>query len=278
MTSLENQQRNSLFAHPSGQQQLLWTGREIEVCPRPLVFDVRGYYKFIGVSPYATSEEIRRAIRLKAMECHPDMGGSEEDFMFLQQCKDVLLNPVARRKYDETGMFEEWLTPDEMREIVRSRMAQGDDRSVDEILADEGVTRMSEPHEILEEGDESLRSRVELFMRDGGFPWSFQYLLDDYDEVSLARLAAFHEEVERAIGLTDWKTYLRVGIRDSGDKGIEVEKGVFGAVVFWLSPGCVPTEKQVETVVAYAASGCDYARMLTTLGKMALRSKERIEA
>lgn len=38
-------------------------------------------YKILGVSPEATKEEVQKAFRKKAAECHPDKGGSHEDMI-----------------------------------------------------------------------------------------------------------------------------------------------------------------------------------------------------
>ena len=272
-------QTSSMFVHPSGEEVLLWTGRELAIRHKERVYDVRGFYDFIGVSPHATTDEIRTAIRRKSLECHPDLGGIEDDFLFLQQVKSVLLDPVARESYDSTSPFDSWLTPDDIEDMVRARVVQGDTRPPEEIISDIGITLssgMSQIESIIEDNG-TLRSWLESFSRSIGFMWSFQYLSDERDKDTVIALYRLHSELERAISFTDWRTYIRVGVRNSGGNRIDVEKGVFGSVVFWLPPGFVPSRKQVEVAVAYAASGCDYAPMLITLGKMALRSKERIK-
>lgn len=38
-------------------------------------------FKILGVSPNATKEEVQKAYRKKAAECHPDKGGSHGDMI-----------------------------------------------------------------------------------------------------------------------------------------------------------------------------------------------------
>lgn len=62
------------------------------------------FYSTLGVDKSATPDELRKAYRKKAMETHPDRdGGSDEAFKAVQRAGDVLLNPQARKEYDETG-------------------------------------------------------------------------------------------------------------------------------------------------------------------------------
>lgn len=38
-----------------------------------------GYYEILGLDTDATSEEIKKAYRKRALECHPDKGGDAEE-------------------------------------------------------------------------------------------------------------------------------------------------------------------------------------------------------
>ncbi|HRS54079.1 MAG TPA: J domain-containing protein [Bacteroidales bacterium] len=61
------------------------------------------YYNILGVSYEASSDEIRRAYRLKAKQLHPDITGKEEDktaFQLLNEAYHVLINEDRRRGYD----------------------------------------------------------------------------------------------------------------------------------------------------------------------------------
>jgi len=71
----------------------------------------KDYYKVLGVSPEASTEEIRRAYRKLAKKYHPDRHGgskaSEEKFKEITEAHQVLSDPARRRQYDrlrEAGM------------------------------------------------------------------------------------------------------------------------------------------------------------------------------
>jgi curved DNA-binding protein CbpA len=59
------------------------------------------YYQVLGVAPTADSAAIRAAFRRKAMECHPDRGGSHADMVLVVEAWDVLSDPARRARYDE---------------------------------------------------------------------------------------------------------------------------------------------------------------------------------
>lgn len=60
------------------------------------------FYEILGVAPNATSEEIKKAYRKRALEWHPDRKGtgSEELFKKLSDAYDILKNPESRENYD----------------------------------------------------------------------------------------------------------------------------------------------------------------------------------
>lgn len=61
---------------------------------------MENYYQILGVSETATQEEIKKAYRKKAVEHHPDKGGSEETFKQIASAYDVLGDENKRRDYD----------------------------------------------------------------------------------------------------------------------------------------------------------------------------------
>lgn len=62
------------------------------------------YYATLGVSKGATPDEIKKAFRKKAHECHPDKkGGDEKKFKEVNEAYQVLSNPEKRKQYDQFG-------------------------------------------------------------------------------------------------------------------------------------------------------------------------------
>jgi len=47
-------------------------------------------YSLLGVSRDATNDELKKAFKKKAFECHPDKGGKQEDFQRLNEAYQVL--------------------------------------------------------------------------------------------------------------------------------------------------------------------------------------------
>lgn len=64
-------------------------------------------YKVLGVAKNADHEQLKKAYRKAAKRCHPDSGGSREEFHKMQQAYLVLSNPEKRAEYDETGDVKE---------------------------------------------------------------------------------------------------------------------------------------------------------------------------
>jgi DnaJ-class molecular chaperone len=61
-------------------------------------------YNLLGVSPTASSDEIRSAYKKAALKEHPDKGGNEETFKKIAQAYQILSDDEKRRHYDMTGV------------------------------------------------------------------------------------------------------------------------------------------------------------------------------
>jgi len=60
-------------------------------------------YEMMGVPKTATTEEIKKAFRKKALKEHPDKGGDPEKFKELTVAYDALCDPEKRKLYDKHG-------------------------------------------------------------------------------------------------------------------------------------------------------------------------------
>ncbi|MDL2256888.1 J domain-containing protein [Bacteroidales bacterium OttesenSCG-928-I14] len=72
------------------------------------------YYKTLGISKTATSDEIKKAYRKLARKLHPDLNPNDKEaqkkFQELNEANEVLSDPEKRKKYDQYG--ENWKNAD----------------------------------------------------------------------------------------------------------------------------------------------------------------------
>lgn len=65
------------------------------------------YYEILGVSPSATSEEIKKSFRNLALKYHPDKNRNSEEskqkFMKIVEAYEVLSDKQARKSYDDVN-------------------------------------------------------------------------------------------------------------------------------------------------------------------------------
>ena len=74
------------------------------------------YYKTLGVSRQASTDEIQKAFRKLARKYHPDVNkekGAEEKFKQINEAQEVLSDPEKRKLYDQLG--ENWKAGQEFR-------------------------------------------------------------------------------------------------------------------------------------------------------------------
>ncbi|UWU25168.1 J domain-containing protein (plasmid) [Rhizobium sp. CB3060] len=60
-------------------------------------------YEILGIGRDASEEQIKTAYRKRAKSAHPDSGGDTDAFGQLQKAYELLLDPVRRKVFDDTG-------------------------------------------------------------------------------------------------------------------------------------------------------------------------------
>jgi len=83
------------------------------------------YYKVLGISKTAGTEEIKKAYRKLARKFHPDLNPDDKEahrkFQEINEAHEVLSDPEKRKKYDQYG--ENWQHAEQF-EQARSRQQQ----------------------------------------------------------------------------------------------------------------------------------------------------------
>ena len=86
-----------------------WPGSGYPSCSREIakisrnINDPNGYYAELGLLPWATQDEIRRALRDVYKRYHPDgLSPDTEKFMRFQEIGAVLTDPEMKVRYDRT--------------------------------------------------------------------------------------------------------------------------------------------------------------------------------
>lgn len=68
---------------------------------------MKNYYRILGLDYSASDEEITAAYRIMAQRVHPDKGGSNQEFILIQEAYTILGNPLTRASYDRD--LSHWL-------------------------------------------------------------------------------------------------------------------------------------------------------------------------
>lgn len=88
-----------------------------------LITNDLNYYEILGIDNYASIDDINKAYRKKALECHPDRGGTTESMQLINEAYEYLLS--KKQEYDEwlKGVLEpdwilkeySWVVPADLR-------------------------------------------------------------------------------------------------------------------------------------------------------------------
>ena len=65
--------------------------------------DNEKFYTILGVDKNASTDDIKRAFKKKALREHPDKGGDTEKFKELSVAYECLSDPEKRKSYDKYG-------------------------------------------------------------------------------------------------------------------------------------------------------------------------------
>ena len=75
-------------------------------------------YEILGVRRDATDEQVKAAYRRRAKATHPDSGGNPEAFSRVQKAYELLLDPVRRKVFDDTGYDVELADPIDLQALI----------------------------------------------------------------------------------------------------------------------------------------------------------------
>ena len=66
------------------------------------------FYSLLGLNQQADEELIKRAYKIYSKKMHPDVGGSQEEFLLLREAYEILNDPLKRKQYDH--MYNEFVS------------------------------------------------------------------------------------------------------------------------------------------------------------------------
>lgn len=87
-------------------------------CPNNNGGMVTNPYEILGVRRDATDDQVKAAYRRRAKTTHPDSGGDPEAFSRVQKAYELLLDPVRRKVFDDTGYDVELADPVDLQALI----------------------------------------------------------------------------------------------------------------------------------------------------------------
>ena len=84
------------------------------------------YYKVLGISKDASTDEVKKAYRKRARKYHPDLNPNNKEaqkkFQEINEANEVLSDPDKRKKYDKYG--KDWKHGEEFEKAQRAQQQQ----------------------------------------------------------------------------------------------------------------------------------------------------------
>ncbi len=85
------------------------------------------YYKILGLEKNASTDQIKKAYRKLARQCHPDLNPNDKEankkFQQINEANEVLSDPEKRKKYDQYGA--NWQQAEAYEKARQSQQASG---------------------------------------------------------------------------------------------------------------------------------------------------------
>jgi curved DNA-binding protein CbpA len=75
-------------------------------------------YEILGVRRDASDDQIKSAYRRRAKTTHPDSGGAPDAFSRVRKAYELLLDPVRRKVFDDTGYDVELADPVDLQALI----------------------------------------------------------------------------------------------------------------------------------------------------------------
>ena len=89
--------------------------------------DFVDYYKTLGLSKNASTDDIKKAYRKLARKLHPDLNPNDKEahkkFQQINEANEVLSDPEKRKKYDQYG--QDWKHADQFEKAKQQQGRQG---------------------------------------------------------------------------------------------------------------------------------------------------------
>lgn len=90
-------------------------------------YSQKRYYEILGLKPFASQEEIKKAFRLATIKFHPDVNKSgEKIFLEIKEAYEVLSNPEERKKYDFINGYDLLRKQEEQKENIKQKVHSED--------------------------------------------------------------------------------------------------------------------------------------------------------